>query len=306
MKFKAYFQKLKRSLTSFYHRMDDFSGGVVEILRVAFQRFAAERGSEASASMAYYTLFSIFPMLLALIVIGSFFVDRTVVQNQLLNVLQGIIPGVEEVIIGNIEQVLQLRGAVSFFALVSLTWSATSVFNILVKNINRAFPKAAVPDFFKGRLMGFYMILFLITLMLVSFGVSTLSGLVPAIKVPLNDRYLHETLIWQIGGFLVPIGFNFLMFWALYYWVPTVKVERKASILGALVAGVAWELLNNAFTWYLSSGFSQYRLVYGSVGMIVAFLFWIYLTATIMLLGAHLTASIQMAMVHHKENEKSA
>jgi YihY family inner membrane protein len=94
------------------------------------------------------------------------------------------------------------------------------------------------------------------------------------------------------------------MFWALYYWVPTVKVNRKAAILGGLVAAVTWELLNNVFTWYLSSGLSQYQLVYGSVWRIVAFLFWIYLTATIMLLGAHLTASIQMAMTHHKENEK--
>jgi membrane protein len=304
MKFKTFFKKLKRSLTSFYHRVDDFSGGAVEILRVALQRFAAERGSEASASMAYYTLFSIFPMLLVLIAVGSFFVDRDVVQNQLLNALQGVIPGVEEVIIGNIEQVLQLRGAVTIFALISLTWSATSIFNIMVKNINRAFPKASVPDFFKGHLMGFFMILFLIILMLLSFGVSTLSGLIPAIKIPFNDMYLHETFVWQIGAFLVPIGFNFLMFWALYYWVPTVKVNRKAAILGGLVAAVTWELLNNVFTWYLSSGLSQYQLVYGSVWRIVAFLFWIYLTATIMLLGAHLTASIQMAMTHHKENEK--
>ena len=306
MENKPFFQKLKRSLTSFYHRMDDFSGGAVEILRVAFQRFAAERGPEASASIAYYTLFSIFPMLLVLIVIGSFFVDRTVVQNQLLNILQGVIPGIEEVIIGNIEQVLQLRGAVTLIALISLTWSATSVFNILAKNINRAFPKAAVPDFFKGRLMGFFVILLLIILMLLSFGVSTLSGLIPAIKVPFNEMYLHETFIWQIGAFLVPIGFNFLMFWALYYWVPTVKVSRKASIMSGLVAAVAWELVNNAFTWYLSSGLSQYQLVYGSVGMIVALLFWLYLTAMIMLLGAHLTASIQIAMTHHKEDEKPA
>lgn len=305
MKIKAFFTKLKRSLTSFYHRLDDFSGGVLEILRTAFTRFGEERGPEASASMAYYALFSIFPMLLVLIVIGSYFVDRTAVQNQLLNLLQGVIPGVEEVIIGNIEEVLKLRGAVTFFALVSLIWSSTSVFNILAKNINRAFPKAAVPDFFKGRLMGFFMILILIILVLLSFGVSTLSGLIPAIKVPLNDKYLHETFIWQIGAFLVPIGFNFLMFWALYYWIPTVKVSRKASIFGGLVAGVAWELLNNVFTWYLSSGFSQYRLVYGSVGMIVALLFWIYMTAMITLLGAHLTASIQTAKVH-KIDEKTA
>lgn len=298
MNLKPYLQKVKRSLTSFYHRIDDISGGAVDILRVSFERFGQERGSEASASMAYYALFSIFPMLLVLIVIGSFFIDQNEVQNQLLNLLEGVIPGVEEVIIGNIEEVLKLRGAVTFFALASLTWSATSVFNILAKNVNRAFPKASVPDFIKGRLMGIFMILILIVLMLLSFGVSTLSSLIPAIKIPFNDNYLHETFIWQIGGFLIPIGFNFLMFWAIYYWIPTVKVSRKASVLGGLFAGVAWELLNNVFTWYLSSGISQYRLIYGSVGMIVALMFWIYLTALITLLGAHLTASIQTAKVH--------
>jgi membrane protein len=83
------------------------------------------------------------------------------------------------------------------------------------------------------------------------------------------------------------------MFWALYQWVPTVKVSRKASFLGSILAGVAWVLLNNAFTWYLSSGLTQYQLVYGSLGTIVALLFWVYLTSTIVLIGAHLTASIQ-------------
>lgn len=298
MKLQDSLQKFKESLKTVYYRADDFSGGVLEILRVAFQRFTEERGSEASASLAYYALFSIFPILLVLIVVGSFFVDRAVVQNQLLSLLQGVIPGAEEVVIGNIEQVLELRGAVTFIALISLVWSSTSVFNILVKNINRAFPKAQIPDFFKGRLMGFFMILILVVLMLLSFGASALSGLIPAISIPFNGKPLHETFLWQIGAFLVPVAFNMLMFWAMYLWIPTVPVSRKASLLGGLVAGVAWELLNNVFTWYLSSGFSQYKLVYGSLGVIVALLFWIYMTALITLLGAHLTASIQSSMVH--------
>lgn len=83
------------------------------------------------------------------------------------------------------------------------------------------------------------------------------------------------------------------MFWGLYQWVPTVPVSRKASLIGSLIAGVAWVLLNNGFTWYLSSGLSQYQLVYGSLGTIVALLFWVYLTGIIVLIGAHLTAAIQ-------------
>jgi membrane protein len=67
-------------------------------------------------------------------------------------------------------------------------------------------------------------------------------------------------------------------------------------LISGLLSGVLWELLNNVFTWYLSSGFSQYYLVYGSLWTIVALLFWVYLTATITLIGAHLTASIQKSI----------
>jgi membrane protein len=126
---------------------------------------------------------------------------------------------------------------------------------------------------------------------------TTLSGLIPVINIPFDGQALHETFLWKIGAFLVPIVVNFLMFWSLYYWVPRVRVSRKASFISALIVGLAWELLNNIFTWYLSSGLSRYRLVYGSLGTIVALLFWIYLTATLALLGAHLTASIQKSMI---------
>lgn len=295
--------KIRKSLKSFYERLNELSGGVLDIIRSAIDRFSQERGSEAAASLAYYAFFSIFPMLLVIIVVGSFFVDRYVVQAELLNLLEGVLPGAEDIVIANIDQVLQLRGAVTFIALISLTWSATSVFNNIATNINRAFPSAEIPNFLKGRMLGFFMFLGLALLMLLSFAASTVSGLIPVIDIPFNDKALHETFLWQIGAFMVPIFTNILMFWAIYHWIPMVKVSRKASLLGAVIAGVAWELLNNIFTWYLSSGLSTYRLVYGSVGTIVALLFWIYLTATIILVGAHLTASIHIAIQNKSEGE---
>jgi membrane protein len=302
MNLKKNIEETKETLKSTYHQADNMSGGVIGIIRNTIQRFTQERGAEAAASLAYYSFFSLFPLVLVIIVVGSFFVDRDVVQSNLLNLLQGVLPGVEEIVIENINQVLQLRGSVTFVALVSLTWSATMAFNVIVKNINRAFPKAAVPNFLKGRLMGLFMILGLALLMLLSFAASTVSGLIPVINIPLHDKALHETLIWQIGSFMVPILINFLMFWTLYQWVPQISVNRGAAIIGGAIAGIAWELLNNVFTWYLSSGLSRYRLVYGSLGTIVALLFWIYITATILLMGAHLTASIQIAF--RKKHEK--
>jgi len=296
MKMKKLLQSINRFLKKAYRVVNTFSGGALGIIRTTFQRFDQERGSEAAASMAFFAFFSIFPMLLVFISVGSFFVDQEIVKAQLLNLVQDVLPGVQEVIVANIERVLQTRSAVTVFALVSLTWSATSVFNLLVKNINRAFPRASVPSFLKGRLLGFLMILALGFLMLLSFAISTLSSVIPAVNISLDGRPLHETFLWQVGGFLVPVLVNLLMFWAMYQWVPTLRVSRKASLIGAAIAGVTWELLNNIFTWYLSSGLSQYKLVYGSLGTVVALLFWIYLTGVITLVGAHLAAAIQGAI----------
>lgn len=295
MEIKPIFQKILERLKDLYQRADGLTGGALEIMRVAFERFDEERGPETAASLAYYAFFSIFPMLLVFIVVGSFFVDTEVVQANLLSVLEGILPGAEDLVIQNINHVLRLRGAVTFVALVSLIWSATSVFNILARNINRAFPHAARLDFLKGRLRGLIIFFALGLLLVLSLAASTLSGLIPVIEIPIDGINLHETIIWQIGAFLVPVLINWLMFWALYQWVPMVAVSRKASLFGSLIAGVAWVLVSNGFTWYLSSGLSQYQLIYGSLGTMVALLFWVYLTATIVLFGAHLTASIQEA-----------
>ena len=300
MELKKYPGKLKKILQHLYKRADDLSGGVLSIFRTAFQRFSEERGSEAAASLAYYAFFSIFPMLLAFIVVASFFVARADVQTQLLNMLEGILPGAEYVVVTNIDRVLELRGAVTFVALLSLVWSSINVFDIMAKNINRAFPRADVPDFIKGRLLGFLMFLGLGLLLLLSFAVSSLAGL-ETFYLPLNGQILQETLVWQVGTILFSVGINVLMFWMMYRWVPLVEVSNKASFLGGLTAGVAWQLLNSAFTWYLNSGLSRYRLVYGSIGTIVALLLWINLSATVLLIGAHLTAAIQYSKIE-KEN----
>ena len=295
-------EKIQQQAKRYYRRINQMSGGVIEIIRVAMTRFGEERGSEAAASLAYYAFFSIFPMLLVFIVIGSFFVDAALVQAQILELLEGVLPGAEDLVIENINQVLQLRGSVTIVALVSLTWSATSVFYILAKNINRAFKTASTPNFFKSRFYGFLMFLGLGSLMILSLAASTIVGLISVIKIPINGLALHETILWQPVFSLAPVFINVFMFWAMYQWVPTVRVRRRAALISGLAVGIAWELLNNIFTWYLSSSLEQFRLVYGSLGTIVALLLYVYLTATLVLIGAHLTASIQNSLAPTNEN----
>jgi membrane protein len=59
-----------------------------------------------------------------------------------------------------------------------------------------------------------------------------------------------------------------------------------------LVVAAAWELAANGFAWYVGSGLARYRIVYGSLGTVVALLFWVYLSAWLIILGAHLSAAV--------------
>jgi len=94
-----------------------------------------------------------------------------------------------------------------------------------------------------------------------------------------------------VVSILVPWVVTFVLFFALYRWVPNVPVPRSAAASSAILAAMAWGGFARAFSWYLGSGLARYDLIYGSLGAIVALLYWIYWSSWIILFGAHLGAT---------------
>ncbi len=82
------------------------------------------------------------------------------------------------------------------------------------------------------------------------------------------------------------------MFFLLFLWAPNTKVPWRAALVGAMVAGLGWDLASAGFTWYLTSGIATYELVYGSLGAIVALMLWFYIISLVILYGAHLGGAI--------------
>lgn len=78
---------LKARATTIYNKANQLSGGVLDIARQTIQRFGEARGSEAAASMAYYALFSLFPLMLALVAGGSYLLDRQQVFQQVVDMV---------------------------------------------------------------------------------------------------------------------------------------------------------------------------------------------------------------------------
>ena len=292
VKIKKEAQKFYESLRKVYRTINVRTGGFIGIVRHAFNHFSAARGAEAAAGISYYALFSIFPMLLVFISIGGYFLEREVAQEMVLNAVTAVIPNAANVINNNIASVLQLRGAVGIVALITLIWSATSVFNMVILNINRAFPESRVPNFLHRRFLSLIIIIILGFLFILSLATTTVSEIIPSFTIPINGKYLHETTLWRIFALSLPFVVKFFLFWAIYHWVPLTPVKRPAAVISAGFTALAWEIVTNGFTWFLGSGFATFRLIYGSVGAIVALMFWIYLTGMITIFGAHLTYAI--------------
>lgn len=289
--------KLKKNSTdqikTFYDRANDLTGGSLGILTDAIQHFSDARAAEATASIAYYAVFSLFPLLLALIVAGSFVLESEQVQRQVMEVVDEAFPVSHSLIERNIRAVLELRGTVRFVALISLVWSATGVLMALARNINRAWPEAKPRGFLEDRLLALGMVSGLAVLLALSSVSNTVLDVMARFSVPIGGGLsIYETPLWTILSSGAPRLLAFSALLGLYRWVPNTKVKWSEAFCGALMATLAWEIATNGFTWYLSSGIVQYELVYGSLGAVVALMLWIYIIGLITLLGAHLSAAI--------------
>lgn len=284
---------LKATLERFFHQANDLTGGTLSIVRQTFQSFGEAQASGAAASVAYYALFSLFPLLLALVAAGSLILEDDQVFRETIDLVSNAIPVSQELIRQNVLQVLQSRGTFGVVGLLGLIWSATGVFTSLARNINRAWSQTEERGFLRGRLLALAMVGVLALLLILSVVSTTLVHLLPEVNAPLwNGSSIFETILWPTVLDLLPLLLSFGLFLALYRWVPNTTVPWRAALWGGGVAALLWELAKRGFVWYLDAGLARYSLVYGSLGTVVALMFWLYLSASITFLGAHLTAAM--------------
>jgi membrane protein len=284
---------VKSALRGFYQWLNRVTGGVPRILRKTFESFGEARGSEAAAGMAYYALFSLFPLTLSLVSIGSFVLERPQAVQQTISLIRQAFPVSQSLIVENIQQVLELRGPLGLVGLIGTLWSATGFFTILTRNVNRAWPGATQRGFWARRLIALAMIAILFVLLVVSLLSTTVLNVLAQLPIALWDgATVYDTPVWPVISTLVSWLLTLILFVGLYRWVPNTQVPGSAALWPAVVVSAVWQIGASIFAWYVSSGLAPYRVVYGSLGTIIALIFWIYLSSWLILIGAHLSAAI--------------
>lgn len=276
-----------------YENLNRRSAGGISIILHSISYFTENRGSEAAAVVSYYSLFSIFPLLIFIIAGLSSVLGLQTAQEQVAEQIQKIIPISTEYITQNIESVLRQRTSFSLVALAGLFWAATGMFNTLVLNINRAWPQARPRNILQNRLVAILLVSSMVAVIFFSLTFTTIIDLLPLEQLPYWEATspnikVPTHFLTQYGPFLL----RFVLVWIFYWVIPNTKVRPLPAFLGALGTTILWELSTRIFTWYLSSGIISYEIVYGSLGRIVALLVWIYFSSWLLIFGAYLTAAI--------------
>ncbi len=281
---------LKTRSKNLYQVVDLKCLGIPTILVKTVEGFVETRAMESAASMAYYALFSFFPLIIFVVGAVSSVLEDEPVQQMVLDIVGLYLPVALNFVQENIKHAVDTSGTVQLAGTIGLLWAATGVFTALAHSIDRAWHTAPERNFVWGRLVALAMVASLTGLLIVWVLFKTVFSLLPLFEI--GDIKVYETNTWLISANILPWFAIFVLFVNIYRWVPNTKVRWREAIIGAICAALAWEFANAAFSWYLSSAWGRYQLIYGSLGALVGFMLWIYVGNAIILFGAHLCANI--------------
>lgn len=263
-----------------------------EFIRHIIDRVCHTKVTDAAAAITYYSLLSFFPFILLLIALNSAFLQSVEAQTKVIQWIQQYLPASDQIIMGNIQHLIKASETVGYVGIVMLIWSATLVFAGFAQNLNLAWEEAQSRHFLKDRFIG----LLMIGAMFIILGILLLTNTVIDAIPRLYPGFL-ASLVVKANRFqslfieILPVFSIFVMLTLLYKHIPNCLVLWREAIVASAFSGISMLITKQGFVWYITRGPNSYALIYGSLGTIVAFMLWVYLSSCIILIGGHVSAA---------------
>jgi membrane protein len=269
--------------------LDGKSNGWLGVGERTYKGFTNHQGNANAAAVAYYTLFSVFPLTLLLVSLGSFVLNSEQARDAAIAAVGTYLPAAVELVERNIERVLQLRGTASVIGLIGFIWAASGVFGSLSRAINKAWDLERPRPAWAERVLAAGLVL--LVAFLFSFSLLSTTVIDVALRISralLEQTHVTGTPVLEWGSRILPYLSTVLLLTFLYAVLPYTRVALAEALPGALMTSFAWEVAKQGFTVYITS-FATYNLIYGSLGAVIAMLLWSYISGVIILLGAEFT-----------------
>ena len=266
---------------------------IVNLLKETYNGFVEDDGMKLAASLSYYTIFSLPPLLIIIISLSGFFFGAEAVRGELFGQINGLVGNSAAIQIQDIIKNVKLSHSSTFatiFGVIILLIGASGVFVEIQDSINfiwglKAKPKRGLVKFIKNRLMSFSMIGSVGFLLLVGLIINSLMDL-------LNTRlavYFPKDTVYLIYAFnlLIVFGIITLLFTIIFKTLPDGRLALRDCLIGASFTTVLFMIGKFAIGAYL--GRSAIGSWYGAAGSVILILVWVYYSAIILFFGAEFT-----------------
>jgi membrane protein len=264
------------------------------VLKESFGEWNRDNASRLAAALAYYTIFSIAPLLILVIAISGLFFDATSVREQLMGQIQALVgtDGADFLrsVLDNANQPGEQSGWVaSAISVGLLILGATGVLTQLQTALNVVWNVKAKPELgfwgvLRKRALSFGMLLGIGFVLLVSL---MLSAIVAGFSSYLNNLAPGLDAAGQLLSFLVSFGVTTFVFALIYKFVPDVNISWGDVWFGGIVTALLFSLGKTLIGLYL--GNNSFGSTYGAAGSVVILLVWVFYSAQILFFGAELT-----------------
>ena len=267
--------------------------GMMEVFKNSFSGFSDDKVTKLSASLAYYTVFSMAPLLIVIISLCALFLGREAVEGQIYAQLAGFIGADNAAQLQQIIKNASIAGKGRLAAIIgaiTLLVSATTVFAEIQDSINfiwglKPKPKRGWLKMLQNRFLSFSVIVSLGFLLLVSLAISAIiDGFSERLQM-----YFPEVavVIFYIINVAVTLAVVTIIFAVIFKVLPDARIEWKDVLLGAIATALLFMIGKFAISYYISR--SNVGSTYGTVGSLAVLLLWTYYSSIILYFGAEFT-----------------
>jgi membrane protein len=268
--------------------LNERTQGWLGILFWALYHTLSAKAYVAAASLAYFTLFSLFPLILLAVAIASLWLDPLTIEADILTQLEFVAPGIRALLGDNLVQIVSARRTITGLALITFIWGSSNVFWGVTRTLDEIWLTDGRRPGWRHRGIAILLALGLTFVLLVA----SLSQ--SAISVVLN-QFMPD--VWfryrAFTSTIFSMGLDVVLFGLLYLYLPHRKLRWRDILPGAVAGGILWEVAKRIFVLFLTSYLTVTNLLYGSVTALMAFLFWAYSTGLIFQFGAYLNVEYE-------------
>lgn len=265
---------------------------IIKILPETFKQWQKDKVSLLAAALAYYTVFSVAPLLVIAVAIAGAVFGQDAAKTEIINQLKNLVgtEGTSAIVValnnanqpevGNIASLISvgvlLVGASGVFA--QLQDALNTVWNVQPK------PGKGIWGVIAKRLFSFLMVLAIGFLLLASL---IISAVLSALKKFNLDFLPGSEFLWSNVDFVVSFCLITFMFALMFKYVPDVKITWKDVWIGAIITSLLFIFGKFLLGWYFQQG--SLGSTYGAASSLIIFLAWVYYSAQIILFGAEFT-----------------